>query len=107
MNKNFTGTGVALVTPFHKEQDVDFTALGNIIENIITGGADYIVCLGTTSEAATMNAQEKRAVLDYTIEATRNRVPIVLGLGGNNTRELIDKITQTDLSGVSAILSVA
>jgi dihydrodipicolinate synthase len=107
MNKNFTGTGVALVTPFHKEEDVDFTALGNIIENIISSGVDYIVCLGTTSEAATMNSQERRAVLDYTIEVTSNRVPIVLGLGGNNTRELMDKINHTDFSGVSALLSVA
>jgi len=107
MEKNFRGTGVAIVTPFHKQKNVDFTALGNIIENIIKNGVDYIVCLGTTSEAATLTEQESMAVLDYAIDAVNSRVPIVLGVGGNNTTEIVDRISKTDFTGVSAILSVA
>lgn len=107
MEKNFRGTGVAVVTPFHKQKNVDFTALGNIIENVITKGVDYIVCLGTTAESATLSEQEQMAVLDYTIDAVNGRVPIVLGLGGNNTMDIVDRISKSDFSGVSAILSVA
>lgn len=107
MEKNFRGTGVAIVTPFHKQKNVDFTALGNIIENIIKNGVDYIVCLGTTSEAATLTEQESMAVLDYAIDAVNSRVPIVLGVGGNNTTEIVDRISKTDFTGVSGILSVA
>ncbi|MFA6200981.1 MAG: 4-hydroxy-tetrahydrodipicolinate synthase [Bacteroidales bacterium] len=107
MEKNFRGTGVAIVTPFHKQKNVDFTALGNIIENIIKNGVDYIVCLGTTSEASTLTEQESMAVLDYAIDAVNSRVPIVLGVGGNNTTEIVDRISKTDFTGVSAILSVA
>ncbi len=107
MNKDFRGTGVAVVTPFHKQRNVDFTALGNIIEHIIKNGVDYIVCLGTTAESVTLTDQEAMAVLDYTIDAVNSRVPIVLGMGGNNTSAIVDRISQTDFTGVSAILSVA
>lgn len=107
MEKNFRGTGVALVTPFHKQKNVDFTALGNIIENIITKGVDYVVCLGTTAETATLSEQEQMAVLDYTIDAVNGRVPIVLGLGGNNTTEIVDRISKNEFNGVSALLTVA
>lgn len=106
MEKNFRGTGVAIVTPFHKQRNVDFTALGNIIEHVITNGVDYIVCLGTTAETVTLTEQERMAVLDYTIDAVNSRVPVVLGLGGNNTTEIVDGISKYDFSGVSAILSV-
>lgn len=106
MEKNFRGTGVALVTPFHKQKNVDFTALGNIIENVITKGVDYLVCLGTTAETATLSEQEQMAVLDYTIDAVNGRVPIVLGLGGNNTTEIVDRISKNEFNGVSALLSV-
>lgn len=109
MDKNFkgTGTGVAIVTPFHKQRNINFTSLGNIVEHVINGGVDYIVCLGTTSEATTLTAQEQMAVLDCMIEQVDKRVPIVLGMGGNNTSELVDRIAKTDLTEVSAILSVA
>lgn len=106
MEKNFRGTGVAIVTPFHKQRNVDFTALGNIIEHVINNGVDYIVCLGTTAETVTLTEQERMAVLDYTIDAVNSRVPVVLGLGGNNTTEIVDGISKYDFSGVSAILSV-
>lgn len=106
MDKNFRGTGVAIVTPFHKQRNVDFTALGHIIENVINKGVDYIVCLGTTAESATLSEQERMAVLDYTIDAVNSRVPVVLGLGGNDTTEIVDKMTKNDFPGVSAILSV-
>lgn len=101
------GTGVALVTPFREQGNIDFSSLGKLIEHTITGGVDYLVCLGTTSEYPTLGEQEKRAVLDYTIEKVDARIPIVLGMGGNNTLALAEKMRKTDFSGVAAILSVA
>lgn len=108
MDKNFkgTGTGVAIVTPFHRQRNINFTSLGNIVAHVINGGVDYIVCLGTTSEVPTLTSQEQMAVLDCMIDLVDKRVPIVLGMGGNNTSELVDRIAKTDLSEVSAILSV-
>jgi len=104
----FSGTGVALVTPFRKQQDnVDFTKLEQLIDNIITSGVDYIVALGTTSEAATMTESERSAVLEFIIETVGGRKPIVLGLGGNNTLNLTDTIAATNFDGISGILSVA
>lgn len=107
MGKIFQGTGVALVTPFHKQGNVDFTALGKIVENIISSGVNYLVCLGTTSEAACLNQQEKLAVLDYVIETANGRLPIVVGLGGNNTMELVDRINHFNFDGIDGVLSVA
>lgn len=108
MDKNFkgTGTGVAIVTPFHRQRNINFSSLGNIVAHVINGGVDYIVCLGTTSEVPTLTSQEQMAVLDCMIDLVDKRVPIVLGMGGNNTSELVDRIAKTDLSEVSAILSV-
>ena len=104
----FSGTGVALVTPFRKQQEnVDFTKLEHLIENIISSGVDYIVALGTTSEAATMTESERAAVLEFIVETVGGRLPIVLGLGGNNTLHLTDTIATTNFEGISGILSVA
>lgn len=103
----FSGTGVALVTPFRKQETIDFTRLEGIINHIITSGADYIVALGTTSEAATMTDNERSALRDYIIETVDGRVPIVLGMGGNNTRQIADTIVRTNFDGISGILSVA
>ena len=100
------GTGVALVTPFHKQGNVDFTSYAKLIEHVINGGVDYLVCMGTTSEYPTLNHQEIMACLEFAIETTANRVPIVLGMGGNDTRTLVDHIKKTDLTNISAILSV-
>lgn len=101
------GTGVALVTPFHKQGTIDFTSFGRLIDHTIEGGVDYVVCLGTTSEYPTLSSQEQLAVVEFTIEKVENRVPVVLGMGGNDTRSLVDKIRQTDMSSIAAILSVA
>jgi len=103
----FSGTGVALVTPFRKQETIDFTRLEGILNHIISAGADYIVALGTTSEAATMTDSERSALRDYIIETVDGRVPIVLGMGGNNTRQIADTIAQTNFDGISGILSVA
>lgn len=104
----FSGTGVALVTPFRKQQEtVDFTKLENLIEEIITSGVNYIVALGTTSEAATMTESERSAVQEFIVETVNGRLPIMLGLGGNNTLSLTDTIAATNFDGISGILSVA
>ncbi len=108
MNKNlFTGTGVALVTPFRKLETIDFSKLESLIEHIIESGVDYIVALGTTSEAATMTESERSALQDFIVETTNGRVPIMLGLGGNNTQSVIDSLGRTNFEGISGILSVA
>ena len=104
----FTGTGVALITPFRRGQEtVDFTKLEALIEYIITSGVDYIVALGTTSEAATMTESERAAVKEFIVETVAGRVPIMLGLGGNNTLAVTDTINRTNFDGIAGILSVA
>lgn len=104
----FTGTGVALITPFRRgKETVDFTKLEALIEYIITSGVDYIVALGTTSEAATMTDSERAAVKEFIVETVAGRVPIMLGLGGNNTLAVTDTINRTNFDGIAGILSVA
>lgn len=107
MKTNFTGTGVALVTPFRKQGTIDFSTLEKIIESLIDANIDYIVALGTTSEAATMNEKERSAVIDYILEVVNGRLPVVLGMGGNNTLDIIDKIKNTNFAGIDGILSVS
>ena len=106
-NHLFRGTGVALVTPFTQDSAVDFDALGRLIEHVIAGGVDYLVALGTTGETPTLSSKERRAVLDYIIQHAEGRVPVVAGMGGNNTVELIHGLHEYDLSKVAGILSVA
>ncbi len=107
MRKKLRGTGVALVTPFRNDDSVDFKALNKLVENVIEGGVEYLVVMGTTGEAATLNSDEKLAVLNYVQEVNNGRLPIVLGIGGNNTQNVVNTIKNTDFSGVDAILSVA
>ena len=107
MKVKFSGTGVALVTPFRKQGTIDFTILENLVETVINSKVDYIVALGTTSEAATMNERERTAIIDNIIEVVNGRVPIVLGLGGNNTLDIVDKIKNMDFTGIDGILSVS
>ncbi|MBP5341123.1 MAG: 4-hydroxy-tetrahydrodipicolinate synthase [Bacteroidales bacterium] len=103
----FSGTGVALITPFRRQQEtVDFTKLEALIEHIITSGVDYIVALGTTSEAATMTENERSAVQEFIVETVSGRLPIMLGLGGNNTLSLSDTLARTNFDGISGLLSV-
>ena len=107
-NRNkLKGTGVAIVTPFHKDGSIDFRSLGKVIEHIIKGNCEYIVTLGTTGESVTLTKDEKAAVVNYTIQEVDGRVPIILGLGSNNTQDVINCIKEHDLDGISAILSVS
>lgn len=102
----FVGTGVALITPFKEDFSIDFKALRNIVDYIIENGADYIVALGTTSEAPTLSAEEKKSVIDTIINAVNRRCPIILGMGGNDTLALIRQIKDFSFTGIDAILSV-
>jgi len=106
-NQRFTGTGVAIITPF-KDQAIDFPALGRIIDHVIDGGVQFIVALGSTGEAATLSEQEARSVLDYCIEKINKRVPLMAGnFGGNDTYALTQKIKTYDFTGIDAILSAS
>ncbi|WP_207428597.1 4-hydroxy-tetrahydrodipicolinate synthase [Pedobacter sp. SYSU D00535] len=106
MNK-FIGTGVAMVTPFDTNREVDFSGLKNLINHLIEGGVEYLVSLGTTGESATLNDDEKKAVWEFTAETVAGRVPLVAGIGGNDTREIVSKVQQFNVSGYDAILSVS
>lgn len=105
--KKFRGTGVAIVTPFKNDSSIDFAALGRVVNHVINGGINYIVVLGTTGESVTLTRDEKKAVISYVVEVTDKRVPLVLGVGGNNTQDVINCIRQSNLSRVDGILSVA
>ena len=106
MTNQLIGTGVALITPFTKDNQVDTEALTRIVDYVTEGGVEFIVVLGTTSEAPTLTKDEKRIVRETIIKANKGRLPLVLGIGGNNTQNVIDEIKQTDLSPFVAILSV-
>ena len=105
--KEITGTGTALITPFKKDFSVDTAALSAIVEHQIANGTDYLVVLGTTGESATLTEAEKQLVIDTIREANNGRLPLVLGIGGNNTLTVCDKMQHADLRGFSAILSVS
>jgi len=105
--KKLKGTGVAIVTPFKNDSSIDFAAFGRVVNHVINGGVNYIVAMGTTGEAPTLSKDEKKAIICYILEAIDNRVPLVVGIGGNNTQEIINQVRNLDLSGVDAILSVA
>ncbi|MFC1224919.1 4-hydroxy-tetrahydrodipicolinate synthase [Pedobacter sp. BG31] len=106
MNK-FQGTGVALVTPFNTDGSVDYNGLKNLINHLTEGGIDYLVSLGTTGETATMTKDEKKKVWAYTAEINNNRLPLVAGIGGNDTLAVAEDIKSFDNAGYSAILSVS
>ena len=105
--KSFTGTGVAIVTPFRNDSSIDFKALEKILEHIISGGVDYVVVLGTTGESVTLSKDEKKAVINFVIDTTDQRIPVVVGIGGNNTQEILSTINTTEFDNVDAILSVS
>lgn len=105
--KKLRGTGVAIVTPFKKDLSIDFSALGRVINHVIDGGVNYIVALGTTGESVTLSKDEKHAVISHVVETIGKRVPLVVGVGGNNTSEIINFVRESDLAGIDAILSVA
>lgn len=105
--KEIEGAGVALVTPFKEDQTIDFDGLARLIDHQINGGIDYLVSLGTTGETATLSKEEKQQVWKFTVDHVNNRVPLVVGIGGNNTREVVDQIKNFDIEGYVAILSVS
>ncbi|WP_026978152.1 4-hydroxy-tetrahydrodipicolinate synthase [Flavobacterium tegetincola] len=103
----FVGTGVALVTPFKKDFSVDHEALEKIVNHVIEGGVEYLVVLGTTGEPATLTSEEKEAVIDTIVKVNNKRLPLVLGVGGNNTMQLVEELKTRDFTAFSAILSVS
>ena len=103
----FAGTGVAIITPFKFDLSIDFESLEKQIERLIANGINYLVVLGTTGESVTQSEIEKDELVKFIKEKVNNRIPIVLGIGGNNTQAVLDKIKKTDFSQIDAILSVA
>ena len=104
---NLKGLGVALVTPFNEDLSIDFDSLTKLIEFNINNGTNYLVVLGTTAEAATLSNEEKNAVIQHIIKVNNKRLPLVLGIGGNDTMEVKKQIEETDLSDFEAVLSVS
>ncbi len=106
MNK-FHGTGVAIVTPFHADGQIDYDGLEKLVNYLIDGGIDYIVSLGTTGESATLSHEERKNVWAFTAKAAKGRVKLVAGIGGNNTLEVVEQIKHFDTTGYDAILSAS
>jgi len=104
---DYKGVGVALITPFNADGSVDFGALGRMMDSVIDGGVDYIVALGTTAETPAIVQDEREAIARYIKSLNNSRVPLVIGIGGNCTKEVIDAIVRFDLRGFDAVLSVA
>tara|TARA_B100001059_G_C17838687_1_gene590226 strand:- start:8773 stop:9654 length:882 start_codon:yes stop_codon:yes gene_type:complete len=107
MHPKINGTGVALVTPFNSDLSIDYNGLAALVNHCVDGNVDFLVVMGTTGESVTLSLEEKNTVLDCVKKANNNRLPIVLGIGGNNTDNVIQSFSSFDLSGVDAILSVS
>ncbi|MEO3404362.1 4-hydroxy-tetrahydrodipicolinate synthase [Mucilaginibacter sp. CAU 1740] len=103
----FYGTGVAMVTPFHADGQVDYDGLQNLIEHLIDGGVEYLVSLGTTGESATLSEAERKQVFTFTAEVVNKRVGLVAGIGGNNTHEVVEQVKAFNIDGYDAILSAS
>ncbi len=103
---NFKGLGVALITPFREDGSIDFEALSRLLDYQLENGTDYIVALGTTAETPTLSRQEKAEVVRFIVDKINGRIPVVMGVGGNNTAALSEELRTTDFTGVSAVLSV-
>jgi len=103
----YKGLGVAMVTPFSENRNIDYPALERLTKHLINGGVNYLVVQGTTGESVTLTEKEKVASLHFITEVNAGKLPIVLGLGGNNTTEILEKLTEEKLQGVNAILSVS
>ena len=100
------GMGVALITPFKEDESVDYEALGRLVDYQVQNGTDYLVVLGTTAETPTLTEEEKRNIIDLVVSHVRGRIPIVLGVGGNCTRNVVDQLKHGNFQGIDAILSV-
>ncbi len=106
MNK-FYGTGVAVITPFNIDCSVDYSGLKNVIDHIIDGGVEYLVSIGTTGESATLTKEEKKEIWKFTAETVAGRVPLVAGIGGNDTAEVVKNVERFDDEAYDTILSVS
>jgi len=106
-SNKLTGTGTALVTPFKSDFTVDFKSLGKIIDAQLKGNIDYLVLMGTTGESVTLDKKEKADIISFAKERVKKKIPLVVGIGGNNTTEVIQMLQSQDLSGIEAVLSVA
>ncbi|QRR01661.1 4-hydroxy-tetrahydrodipicolinate synthase [Dyadobacter sandarakinus] len=106
LDQRFKGVGAALITPFDEQNEIDYAGLKNLIDLVSEGGSDYLVVQGTTGESPTVTPAEKKEILAFTIQNNYKSLPIIYGIGGNNTRTVLDTIRDTDFTGVDAILSV-
>ncbi|MDR3652797.1 MAG: 4-hydroxy-tetrahydrodipicolinate synthase [Paludibacter sp.] len=106
INNKLTGMGVALITPFKSDESIDYDALARLVEYLIKNGTDYLVVCGTTAETPTLTEQEKEDVTRFVLQCAAGRLPIVLGVGGNNTKAVVEKLRTSDFSGIDAILTV-
>ena len=107
INNKFIGTGVALITPFNSDFSVDYSSLEKLVEYNILNGIDYLVINGTTAESPTINSFERDKIINTVVNVNNNRVPLVLGMGGNDTLRLVKEINSLNLQDISAILSVS
>lgn len=107
LRKQLQGTGVAIITPFKSTMEVDFDALEKLIDFIIKNGIEYIVSLGTTGETPTLDTEEKLDIINFTFEKVNKRVPVVIGIGGNNTREVMENLQSYPLEKAAAVLSAS
>ncbi|MGN6617296.1 MAG: 4-hydroxy-tetrahydrodipicolinate synthase [Ilyomonas sp.] len=107
LRSQLKGTGVALVTPFTADLSIDFDALGRVIDSVINNGVEYVVSLGTTGETPTLEKQEKKDIVNYTFEKVNGRVPVVVGIGGNNTNGLLKDLETFPLDKAAAVLSAS
>ena len=101
------GTGVALITPFQADTSIDYAALANVIDHVISGGVEYVVTLGTTGETPTLSKEEKKQIAQFTYEKVAGRVPVVVGIGGNNTAEVLQELGSFPLEKAVAVLSAS
>lgn len=107
MNSNFFGTGVALVTPFDINGNVDYVVFARLLSNVVDGGVDYVLVMGTTGETPCLSAEERRKVIDFARREIAGRVPIMVGMSGNNTSDLLDSIRNFDFSGIDGLLTAS
>jgi len=107
MNSKFLGTGVALVTPFDINGNVDYVAFARLLSNVVDGGVDYVLVMGTTGETPCLSAEERRKVIDFAKREIAGRVPIMVGMSGNNTSDLLDSIRNFDFSGIDGLLTAS
>jgi 4-hydroxy-tetrahydrodipicolinate synthase len=107
LSNHLRGTGVALVTPFTKDFKLDYSALGKVVDFVIRDGVEYVVTLGTTGETPTLNKEEKKDIINYTYEKVNGRVPVVVGVGGNSTSEVIEDLEKLPLDKAIAVLSAS